>query len=378
MKMWPIICCLMVCCCCCCSKVDAAKRDVNDIELECPQSVMMTEGSGPDVYVTQVGAFWNGQRMKFSTDPANIYLTIDPVSGIVETTGVSVDREVLTAINLTVLVSPASSADGPVATCSMTVSVEDVNDNGPVFFRQRYGDISVAPAMKVDTIVETVLAEDRDTGLNGAVFYSLQNGDPEAEVKFTDYFQVDRTSGQLKLVKPIDLSSTPALFQFDGIVVASDGGSPPKRSTAPVTPQVLKPPTYRQIDTSEGYLVTVEAFSYTGEKNDLIFTLLTPDDYTMRVQCNSRVIDISCSKETDSTYPEMRLAIRDGFGAQVIVSGFESRRLLNGTQALYLAPSPAAYFYAGNYDNSVTVTSLSTQLVLLCVTLTFMTIFYVR
>ena len=368
---------LVVVCCWC--RVDGIKTKMNGIEVDCPESVTMVEETDSDAYVTQVAAYWNARRMHFTIDPPNSYFVIDQLSGVVQTSTARADRDDPAlelkdgAVSLTVVVSP-QSADGPVARCSMLVTIQDVNDNDPKFFRKRYGDVSVSPATEVGAIIETVLAEDRDAGSNSKISYRLQDADPDAEVKLTDYFQVDRISGQLKLVTPIDLSITPALFSFDGAVVAADGGTPPRISTAPLAVQVLKPPTYRQVETAEGYLTTIEASSYTGIKNDLTFTLLTPDDYLMDVRDNQRVVDVALKKGANSTDTGMRLAIRDGFGAQVIVAGSEFA--ING-QVEFLLSSTVGHFDANVSDNSASSAALvSAALVSACVVMSTRWQFY--
>lgn len=127
--------------------------------------------------------------------------------GINNTTGViytlrEVDRETIDTFKLTVvatdqtaIVSKRLSAEKIV-----TVIVEDINDNAPVFVSMNAAilplkDVRSTPARDGHTIMN-VFARDADTGSNGLVTYEMVSGN-------TDLFRLHRSSGAITLQKAI-------------------------------------------------------------------------------------------------------------------------------------------------------------------------------
>lgn len=208
----------------------------------CKQSILKNEESRAGKFITQVTASsTDGSEIFYAIDPPHPYFKINPTTGLITTSTTAIDKEhpTLKQTPVTSLVVTASSrppAENAVATCRINVTVIDINDNAPIF-TQHYTDITVSPLAEVGDVVATVEARDRDEGKNGRVFYSVE---PQvgAAVNFNDYFQVDASSGQVKLVKPVNLSVTPALTRFTARVTASDEGSPPKKSITLLTLQV--------------------------------------------------------------------------------------------------------------------------------------------
>ena len=117
------------------------------------------------------------------------------------------------------------------ASCTNFIDIADINDNAPRFSSAKY-TARFSRLTKVGDIIDVVHAEDKDAGENATISYSLRElEDGDATVNFTDYFEVNATSGAVKLAKLIDPSVISNLTKITGEVVATDGGNPP-RSTA--------------------------------------------------------------------------------------------------------------------------------------------------
>ena len=103
----------------------------------------------------------------------------------------SLDREVISSYELTIRVTDGSMADSRV----LTIVVEDVNDNTPAFNLSSY-TIYVSEGANVSDVAEKINATDKDKGLNAQLEYSL--------VEPPEYFSIDSTSGNLRLLTPLD------------------------------------------------------------------------------------------------------------------------------------------------------------------------------
>ena len=112
------------------------------------------------------------------------------------------------------------------ASHAFTVIIGDVNDNDPVFSQAEY-TATVEETAEVGQEVIRVNATDKDADANGRVTYSLQDGS-----QHMGWFSVDAVTGAISTRATLDceLSPHPTL-----VVVATDGGDPPRIGSAQVT-----------------------------------------------------------------------------------------------------------------------------------------------
>ncbi|XP_056293046.1 cadherin EGF LAG seven-pass G-type receptor 2 isoform X1 [Pseudoliparis swirei] len=88
-------------------------------------------------------------------------------------------------------------------TTYLEILVNDINDNSPRFLRDHYVG-SVMEDVPVFTSVVQVSATDRDSGLNGRVFYTFQGGeDGEGD------FIIESTSGIVRTLRRLDRENVP-------------------------------------------------------------------------------------------------------------------------------------------------------------------------
>ncbi|XP_071485882.1 protocadherin Fat 4-like [Diadema antillarum] len=102
------------------------------------------------------------------------------------------------------------------------ISVTDENDNAPVFDQLVYtATVVEEQAIQVDVV--TVSAQDKDSGVNGQVTYSIESGNTN------DAFTIDPSSGLLRTSGALDRERTP---EYLLTVVASDGTNPAMSGSA--------------------------------------------------------------------------------------------------------------------------------------------------
>nr|XP_051675918.1 protocadherin-23 isoform X1 [Oryctolagus cuniculus] len=143
--------------------------------------------------------------------------TIDPESGVISTRR-ALDREVQAAVELRVMAQDLG--EPPLsATCLVSVTVDDVNDNEPVFRRQVY-NATLAEHAAVGHCFLQVKASDADAGLYGFVEYALYAGFQSQEAPHA--FSIDPQDGRICVSQDVDRERDPATY--DLLVRAKDGG----------------------------------------------------------------------------------------------------------------------------------------------------------
>ena len=117
---------------------------------------------------------------------------------------------------------------------TLVINVEDVNDNYPYFSESSYSAV-VPENISVGYVVIRVAAEDKDSGSNGQLTYSLGANDTDALLKET--FSVNSTNGAITSLKKIKLNASQEEFMFQ--VNVSDNGIPKRSVSANVTITVM-------------------------------------------------------------------------------------------------------------------------------------------
>lgn len=127
------------------------------------------------------------------------HFDINPINGVIHTM-LPIDREEIDTFRLTVVAT--DEAQPPSSRLSaeklVTVIVEDINDNAPVFVSM---NAAVLPSNQFSfrgkgVTIMNIFARDLDSSTNGLVTYDLVSGN-------TDLFYLHRTTGALVLKRPI-------------------------------------------------------------------------------------------------------------------------------------------------------------------------------
>nr|DBA29023.1 TPA: hypothetical protein GDO54_009293 [Pyxicephalus adspersus] len=164
----------------------------------------------------------NGEVMYSLIDDTQGVFTINQTTGNI-VTAKALDREFKHQYVFRALATDCSIYGQKSSTAKVTVHIDDVNDNGPLFSINPV-QVLVSPQVSVNTTIATVHATDPDLGLNGTVVYSLVKADP--------HFYIIRETGEIK----VNMLLSPITFTNSVLkVAASDLGTPAKTSMGLVT-----------------------------------------------------------------------------------------------------------------------------------------------
>ena len=186
--------------------------------------VNISESSNTGTLVTQITAtdvdIGANARVSYSLI-SNSLFTIDSSTGDV-TLASSLDYEMSTEHTIMVY---ASNPDGLNSTeHNITINVTDENDNSPIFTMDPY-TASVAENSSMGTLVVTVQANDSDSGILGAVEYTITDGN------INDVFSIGSTSGEIAMGGDLDRE---VFNEYTLTVTASNPGMVSRMSTARV------------------------------------------------------------------------------------------------------------------------------------------------
>ncbi|XP_046961126.1 neural-cadherin-like [Vanessa cardui] len=188
--------------------------DVNDnkpIFKDCPTYFPKVEEGAPNgspvikVHATDEDKGVNGQ-VKYSIvqqpNQKGTKFTVDEETGEVSTNKVF-DREGDDGKFVSVTVKATDQGEPSLeGVCSFTVEITDVNDNPPLFDRQKYVE-NVKQDASIGTNILRVSASDEDADNNGAIVYTLSAPYNPADI---EYFEIQPESGWIVLKKPLDVS----------------------------------------------------------------------------------------------------------------------------------------------------------------------------
>ena len=146
---------------------------------------------------------------------------IDPDGGRM-TVASNLDRKTIPAYSLTVT-AENSRIPPQSATAAVTVTIIDVNDNGPVFTQTNY-QASVSESASTGVPLVIIQATDSDSGQNGLVRYSITNENGN------NVFKINSATGVISTQLSLDREVIP---KYVLRVTTSDQGIP--RRTAAVT-----------------------------------------------------------------------------------------------------------------------------------------------
>lgn len=219
------------------------------------------------------------------SSPTNSELpfSIDPFSGILSISR-SLDFELVT--NYPIVIT-ASNPDGLSSSVDVTVLVVDVNDNPPVFSRDVY-TASVTEGASVGTQVDLdVIATDADSGLNGRIVFSIEEGN------FQDSFEINETANGFAVISVIFDIDRETIPLFELTIRASDLGSPTMSDLARVRISVLDVNDNAPIFTRESYELILQE-----DTQPMDVLLLSAFDIDQPLTPNS-VIDFTLDQTTN-------------------------------------------------------------------------------
>ncbi|XP_035661707.1 protocadherin Fat 4-like [Branchiostoma floridae] len=143
----------------------------------------------------------------------------------------------------------------------LTIEVTDVNDNAPIFDRDDYNS-STHRGLPTTEVLVTVSANDRDSGVNAQIMYSITGQYGIKPIRATigeTLFNINSSTGEIGVTTHFLYDDTQ---QYELIVTATDMGEPPLSNTTTVVidvantnffaPEFLNTPVYRTMDEDTG------------------------------------------------------------------------------------------------------------------------------
>ncbi|TMS22771.1 Protocadherin-23 [Larimichthys crocea] len=180
---------------------------------------MVTQVTANDVDLSQTITY------SFSDNSStNSPFAIDRYTGVITLTR-ALDYEEQTEYTLTVLASDSLHQ----TTGEVKVQVLDVNDNAPVFNKVSY-QVELSELVSADTLVLSVSATDRDSGLNGEIKYRLLSSPLQG-------FYIEPNNGSVFTNKPLKAITNTNLMHL--LVEAKDKGDPVQSTVTSIDVLIL-------------------------------------------------------------------------------------------------------------------------------------------
>ncbi|KAK3849672.1 hypothetical protein Pcinc_041926 [Petrolisthes cinctipes] len=219
--------------------VEITVVDVNDnspVFSEASYRTTVPEDASKGTSVIQIKASdadsgING-RVRYTFDGGNDgrgAFSVDETSGIIRTTR-QLDREAVDKYHLVAL-AVDNGAPEKSSSVTVTVDVEDVNDNPPLFKTDRI-QLYITENSPVGSTVGEVRAEDPDVGANAHIQYSIIGGPDQQNFSMVAH----PSEGRAELVTRVDLDYESPKKKYQLYVRAT---SAPLRSDIPVTVHVV-------------------------------------------------------------------------------------------------------------------------------------------
>ncbi|XP_044033207.1 cadherin-8-like isoform X2 [Siniperca chuatsi] len=173
---------------------------VSSIPEMCPIGTTVAQVTATDADDPMFG---NNAKLIYSILQGEPYFSVEPKTGIIVTSWPNMDREAREQYLVVVQVKDMLGLSGGYSSSTtVTVSLTDVNDNGPTFQHHLYA-FAVPENAAVGTTVGRIMAEDGDTGINARMTYSLED-DLEESSTFIIKTDPVTQAGVVLLAKPLD------------------------------------------------------------------------------------------------------------------------------------------------------------------------------
>jgi protocadherin-16/23 len=152
---------------------------------------------------------------------------------------------------------------------TVNITIQDVNDNQPVFNQSRYF-ATVPENATVGTSVLQVFATDTDAGENGEIEYSINRRQSDRD----GMFRIDPMTGLIAVNKPLDFETKEV---HELVVVAKDHGAQPLETTAFVSIRVT--------DVNDNQ-PTINVIFLSDDATPKISEMAQPGEFVARISVN--------------------------------------------------------------------------------------------
>ncbi|AWP17057.1 Cadherin-7 [Scophthalmus maximus] len=173
---------------------------VSSIPEMCPTGTRVAQVTATDADDPMFG---NNAKLIYSILQGEPYFSVEPKTGIILTSWPHMDREAREQYLVVVQVKDMLGLSGGYSSSTtVTVSLTDVNDNGPTFQHHMY-TFAIPENAAMGTTVGRIMAEDGDIGINARMTYTL-NDDLEESSTFIIKTDPVTQEGVVLLAQPLD------------------------------------------------------------------------------------------------------------------------------------------------------------------------------
>lgn len=331
-------------------------RDRNDnlpVFTKASYNIAVPENIGVGVSVAKIQATdmdsgnFGTQGIRYTNLAGSIsqLLNLDTVSGVItikKSGGNFFDRELFEKHYLTVEARD-DLGEGNRNTVPLIISLEDINDNPPIFLQRKYETRLFENRRLFET---TLQVEARDADLNGTrnseIFYEIIEGE------FKNNFTIDTKTGVIKLRGVIDFEQLPrsqktSIRPIHLTVQAIDSGSPPLMNQVSVVIHVQDENDYIPTFEKTAYetsiseelqgatsVLTVRAFDHDGSSpnNAIFYRIISGASDKFVIGSDTGVISVANGASLDpdlsdpkrTTYFLNVIALDGGIGEQQLSS----------------------------------------------------------
>ncbi len=166
------------------------------------------------------------ELLNASTLPFELYQSGNVTTILV--TG-ELDRETVASYQLTVVARDNGSPLQLTNSTTVTITINDVNDNAPMFSLDNPIMVLVEEDLPAGTVVTQITATDNDTGANGEIRYDIA----ESNVPF----EINDISGEINISVPLDINTA---HQYNLTILATDQGVDPRSDEWMLTINIIE------------------------------------------------------------------------------------------------------------------------------------------
>ncbi|KAM6900313.1 cadherin-7 [Xenentodon cancila] len=176
---------------------------VSSIPEMCPVGTTVAQVTATDADDPMFGS---NAKLIYSILQGEPYFSVEPKTGIIVTSWPNMDREAREEYLVVVQVKDMLGLSGGYSSSTtVTVSLTDVNDNGPIFQHHLY-NFAVPENAPMGTTVGRIMAVDGDVGVHAKMMYSLEDDLEESSIFIISTDPVTQ-EGVVLLTKPLDYES---------------------------------------------------------------------------------------------------------------------------------------------------------------------------
>ena len=253
-----------------------------------PYNFTHVEASSPgtavgNVLVEQTTPALDGLLYEITGGTGRLYFHVDPFSGAISNLR-EIDRETDTQFNLTITAF-LPERESLSATTQVTVNIDDVNDNRPIFVPSFY-PVSIFTDVATSEVLVNVTANDADIGINQELQYTI------IDSELIMSFNINQEGDIFATSSPLPVAT------YHLVVSATDNGNPSMTGTAIVVINVRERVPISIQFTQMEYQFDSSEYSPSGSSIGIVALEPIPDMFMQNVDFETTSAEFSVAPTT--------------------------------------------------------------------------------